>query len=114
MIDSIDHNVTKSEVRRKISETWTMPDNYRVKVYTYHDKSRKAYLSILATCTVEESGYAGIIIEYSTSEKDISRLAGNVPATRYNFNRMEEAHNLALESVSEQVAALLDRCWVLA
>jgi len=105
----ISHEIFKNDARRKITETWTTPENYRVKVYTYHDKIEKAYRSIIATCTVQESGTIGIHFEYSSSQTDVSRLAGKVSATRYNFNRMDEAHASAVESVRDLIAALLDQ-----
>ena len=105
----VSHEIFKNDARRKITENWTTPENYRVKVYTYHDKVKKSYWSILATCTVEESGTMGIYFEYSSSQTDVSRLAGKVSATRYNFNRMEEAHASAVESVRDLIAALLDQ-----
>jgi len=105
----ISHEIFKNDARRKITETWTTPENYRVKVYTYHDKAKKIYWSIVATCTVQESGTIGIYFEYSSSQTDVSRLAGKVSATRYNFNRMDEAHASAVESVRDLVASLLDQ-----
>jgi len=105
----ISHEIFKNDARRKITETWTTPENYRVKVYTYHDKSKKVYWSIIATCTVQESGSIGIYFEYSSSQTDVSRLAGKASATRYNFNRMEESHASAVESVRDLIAALLDQ-----
>jgi hypothetical protein len=79
-----------------------------VKVYTYHDKVKKAYWSVISECTVEASGTTGFYFEKHTMYTDLNRLAGRVEALRYNPENMKKAHELALYSVRELVDQLLE------
>jgi len=101
------HDKFTNEVTRKCVDTWTLDNNYRVKVYTYHDKVKKAYWSIIKECTVEASGTSGIYFERHSVHKDLNRLAGTVIATRYNPTNMVKAHDDALYAVRELVDQLL-------
>jgi hypothetical protein len=101
------HEKFTNEVTRKCVDTWTLDNNYRVKVYTYHDKVKKAYWSIIKECTVEASGNSGIYFERHSVHKDLNRLAGTVIATRYNPSNMVKAHSDAVEAVRELVEQLL-------
>ena len=101
------HDKFTNEVTRKCVDTWTLDNNYRVKVYTYHDKVKKAYWSIISECTVEASGDSGIYFERHSVHKDLNRLAGTVIATRYNPSNMVKAHSDAVEAVRDLVEQLL-------
>lgn len=101
------HEKHASDARRKITETWTMPDNYRVKVYTYHDKAKHVYWSIISECIVEESGTSGIYFERHSMQVDLNQLISSIPAARYNFRKLEHAHNLASYQVESLVYELI-------
>lgn len=104
---NVKHDKFYNHVTRKCVDTWTLDNNHRVKVYTYHDKVKKAYWSIISECTVEASGDSGIYFERHSLHKDLNRLAGTVIAARYNPSIMEKAHNDAVEEVRELVDELL-------
>jgi len=96
-----------NESTRKITETWTTADNYRVKVYTYHDKVKKVYWSIISECEVEESGSSGFYMEKHRLHVDLNRLISQTIATRFNYEKMATAHELAVVQVGDLVAELL-------
>ena len=96
-----------NETTRKITETWTTSDNYRVKVYTYHDKNKKVYWSIISECIVEPSGDSGYYFEKHSLRDDLNRLISQKLATRYNYDNLRAAHELAAAEVSSLVASLL-------
>ena len=104
---NIKHDKFSNHVTRKCVDTWTLDNNYRVKVYTYHDKVKKAYWSVISECTVEASGDSGIYFERHRMHDDFNRLAGTVIAARYNPSNMEKAHEAALDAVRELVDELL-------
>lgn len=101
------HEKFTNEITRKCVDTWTLDNNYRVKVYTYHDKVKKVYWSIISECTVEASGNSGIYFERHSVHSDLNRLANKVIATRYNPSNMVKAHSDAVEAVRELVEQLL-------
>ena len=101
------HEKFGNETTRKITETWTTSDNYRVKVYTYHDKIKKVYWSIISECIVEPSGDSGYYFEKHSLRDDLNRLISQKLATRYNYDNLRAAHELAAAEVSSLVASLL-------
>ena len=101
------HEKFGNETTRKITETWTTSDNYRVKVYTYHDKNKKVYWSIISECIVEPSGDSGYYFEKHSLRDDLNRLISQKLATRYNYEKMSAAHELAAAEVGSLVASLL-------
>ena len=102
------HERLLNHVTRKCVDTWTLDNNYRVKVYTYHDKSYKAYWSIIKECIVEESRTTGIYFERHTVHTSLNQLAGKVEALRFNGDVMVKAHDTAIESVRDLIDQLLD------
>lgn len=102
------HEKIVNEISRKCVDTYTLDNNYRVKVYTYHDKVKKVYWSTIKECTVEASGSEGIYFEKYTMHTDLHELAGRVEALRYNPENMKKAHEQALHSVRELVDQLLE------
>ena len=102
------HEKIVNEITRKCVDTYTLENDYRVKVYTYHDKVKKVYWSTIKECTVEASGSEGIYFEKHTMHTDLHELAGRVEALRYNPENMKKAHEAALYSVRELVDQLLE------
>lgn len=101
------HEKFTNEITRKCVDTWTLDNNYRVKVYTYHDKVKKVYWSIIKECIAEPSGNSGLYFERHSLYKDLNRLVSTVIATRYNPSNMVKAHSDAVEAVRELVEQLL-------
>jgi len=101
------HNKFINEITRKCVDTWTLDNNYRVKVYTTHDKVKKVYWSTISECEVEASGTSGIYFERHRMHEDLNKLVGKVIATRYNPTNMVKAHDDALYAVRELVDQLL-------
>lgn len=102
------HDKVGNSITRKISETWTLESGYRVKVYTYHDKSKKAYWAIIKECQVEESGTSGLYFERHALHSDLNRLIEQTLATRYAWHKLEQAHNIAVEKVQDLISQLLE------
>ncbi len=102
------HENFVNEITRKCVDTYTLENNYRVKVSTYHDKVKKVYWSTISECVVEASGTAGFYFERHTMYTDFNRLAGKVEALRYNPENMKKAHGLALDSVRGLIDQLLE------
>lgn len=102
------HEKIVNEVSRKCVDTYTLENNYRVKVYTYHDKVKKVYWSVIKECVVEASGTTGIYFEKHTVHTSLNQLAGKVEALRYSPENMKKAHEQALYSVRELVDQLLE------
>jgi hypothetical protein len=91
------HAQTINADSRRIVDTYTLENNYRVKIYTYHDKTRKAYLSVIKECVVSETGTAGIYFERSRPYVDLNHLLKSERATRYSLKDLTAAHAVALE-----------------
>lgn len=95
------HAQTINADSRRIVDTYTLENNYRIKIYTYHDKTRKAYLSVIKECIVSESGTPGIYFERSRPYADLNSLLNRESANRYSLRDLSTAHALALELGAE-------------
>ncbi len=102
------YNQISNDAHRKITDTYTL-GAYRVKVYTYHDKNKKAYWSIIKECVVEPSGHPDIYFEKSRLYTDLNKLINTAIATRYNYQHLISHHSKALDSVRELVDQLLEK-----
>ena len=100
------HEKLGNDINRRIVESWTREeDNYRVKVKTWHDKTRKAFISNLSECTIERN--EGYTMEKSVMYQSLNQLIQIQPVSRYNYEKMAEFHIQAAALVADQVAALL-------
>jgi hypothetical protein len=100
------HEKFGHEINRRITESWTREeDNYRVKVSTWHDKTRKAYLSNISECTIERRD--GFTMEKWTMYQSLNKLIQIQAVTRYNYEKMSDFHIQAVAQVMDQVTALL-------
>lgn len=90
---------------RKITTTYTLENNYRVKVSTYHFGSSKVIRSILSECITRESGI--FTMETHALYRDLNELVISEPVSRYAFKLLEDQHARALELVAQKVAVLL-------
>lgn len=91
------HAQTINADSRRVVDTYTLENNYRVKIYTYHDKTRKAYLSVIKECIVSETATPGIYFERSRPYVDLNHLLKSERATRYSLKDLTAAHAIALE-----------------
>lgn len=96
----MEHNQIVSSVGRRITDTYTLPNNYRIKITTYHDKTRKAYLSYIAEVMVSPSGSANIVFERSTRD-NLHKGLSIVNGLRYSAKDLHAAHAAALELGAE-------------
>jgi len=91
------HAQTINAASRRVVDTYTLENNYRIKIYTYHDKTRKAYLSVIKECVVRETDTPGIYFERSRAHVDLNHLLKSERATRYALKDLTAAHAVALE-----------------
>jgi hypothetical protein len=91
------HAQTINADSRRVVDTYTLENNYRIKIYTYHDKTRKAYLSVIKECIVSETGTPGIYFERSRPYTDLNHLLASERVTRYALKDLTAAHAVALE-----------------
>lgn len=89
--------------RRKIVSTYTLENNYRVKVSTYGD--RKVIRSILSECIVGKSGI--FTMETHMMFRDLNELIISEPVARYSFKLLEDQHARAVEMSAQNIALLL-------
>jgi hypothetical protein len=90
------HNQTISNERRRITDTYTLENNYRIKISTYHDRIKKVYWSTISECIVHDSGTPGIYFERHRMHADLNKLLITAPGIRYNSKDLHAAHNTAL------------------
>jgi hypothetical protein len=97
----VEHNQTILKDSRRVADTYTLPNNYRIKIYTYHDKNKHAYWSVIKECVVRDSGTAGIYFERHRSHVDLNKLLNITRAPRYSYTELITVHNLALQLGAE-------------
>ena len=90
------HNQIISNERRRITDTYTLENNYRIKISTYHDKVKKTYWSVISECVIRESG-AGVYFERHRMHADLNKLIATASALRYSSKDLHAAHAAALE-----------------
>jgi len=91
----VEHKQIISNERRRITDTYTLPNNYRIKISTYHDKAKKIYWSVISECVIRESG-AGVYFERHRMHADLNKLLATAPGLRYNSKDLHAAHAHAL------------------
>jgi hypothetical protein len=101
----MDHQKHGHEINRRIVESWTREDNYRVKVTTWHDKNRKAFISNISECQIEKN--EGYTMEKSVMYQSLNRLIQMEAVSRYNYEKMADFHAKAVTAVLDQINSLL-------
>lgn len=91
--------------RRRITESYTLENNYRVKISTWHDKARKAYLTNVSECQIQPRD--GYTMEFHAMYSDFNQTVIGERTSRYSWCDMERAHNIAAESVEDLVRELI-------
>jgi hypothetical protein len=105
-IENATYNKQGDHITRKILVTYTLENNWRVKIYTRHDKARKAYLTSVSECQVQHrDGYS---MEFHAVFTDFSKIVAAVPVARYSWHTLEAAHNLAFESSHDLIRQLIE------
>jgi len=100
------HEKFGHEINRRIVESWTREeDNYRVKVSTWHDKTRKAFISNISECTIEKND--GYTMEKSIMYQSLNKLVQIQAVSRYKYEKMADFHTQAVAQVMDQVNALI-------
>lgn len=94
-----------NESSRKITTTYTLENNYRVKVSTYHYANAKAIRSILSECITGTSGI--FTMETFAMFRDLNELVSQESVSRYSFKALEAHHAKAIGLASHKVAELL-------
>ena len=103
--ETIQHEKIAVDSRRKVSESWTRGDNYRVRVSTWHDKTRKTFISNISECQIQpREGYS---MEFFSPFVDLNRLIQAERVSRYNFAKLQEFHLQAVAQVQAEVDTLL-------
>ena len=96
---------TTDKAGRKIVTTYTLDNNYRVKLYTYHSANYKAIRTTLSECIAGKSGI--FTMETFMMFRDLNEGIISEPAARYSFNLLENQHARAIELAAQKVALLL-------
>jgi hypothetical protein len=91
----MEHKQIISNERRRITDTYTLPNNYRIKISTYHDRAKKTYWSVISECVIRESG-AGVYFERHRMHADLNKLLATAPGLRYSSKDLHTAHAQAL------------------
>jgi hypothetical protein len=101
----MDHQKHGHEINRRIVESWTREDNYRVKVSTWHDRNRKAFISNLSECKAEQR--EGYTMEFFSPFSDLNQLIQMQGVSRYNYEKMADFHDKAVTAVLDQIYSLI-------
>jgi hypothetical protein len=96
---------TVSAENRKIVTTYTLENNYRVKVSTYHSSSSKVIYSILSECIAGTSGI--FTMETFMMYRDFNERVISEPVARYSFKVLQDQHERAITQAAQKIALLL-------
>lgn len=102
---TIEKETVSNEITRKITDTYTV-ENYRVKVSTWHDKNRKAYITSVSECRIEKRD--GYTMEFHGIFADYYKTVKATRVSRYSFKSLEVFHQSNAEEVAAIVADLID------
>jgi len=94
-----------NEQGRKIVTTYTLENNYRVKVSTYHSSTSKVIHTILSECITGTSGI--FTMETFMMYRDLNERVLSEPVARYSFKALQDQHERAIEQAAQQIAYLL-------
>lgn len=93
------------EQDRKIVSTYTLENNYRVKLSTYHSSTSKVIHTILSECITGTSGM--FTMETFVMYRDLNERVISEPVARYSFKALQDQHERAITQTAQQVAYLL-------
>ena len=104
-----DKQVVKNKVLdqegRKIVTTYTLENNYRVKLSTYHSANYKAIRTTLSECITGASGV--FTTETFMMFRDYNKLVISEPTARYSFKLLQDQHERAIVLAAEEAVLLL-------
>ena len=101
-MQTIAKETTSNDITRKITDTYTV-ENYRVKVSTWHDKTRKAYLTSVSECRIEKR--EGYTMEYHGIFADYYKTIKAERVSRYSFTNLQKFH----DEVADEVAVIVNQ-----
>lgn len=102
----VKENKVIDQERRKIVTTYTLENNYRVKLSTYHYGNSKAIRSILSECITGTSGI--FTMERFTMYRDFNEIVMSEPVARYSFKLLEDQHARAHQIAASAISRLLE------
>ena len=102
---TIEKDVTRNEITRHITETYTI-ENYRVKVSTWHDKNRKAYITSVSECRIDKRD--GYTMEFHGVFADYYKTIKAERVSRYSFKSLTEFHDSTAQECAVIVNQLID------
>lgn len=94
-----------NEQGRKIVSTYTLENNYRVKLSTYHSSTSKVIHTILSECIAGTSGI--FTMETFVMYRDLNERVLSEPVSRYSFKALQDQHERAIEQEAQKIAYLL-------
>jgi len=103
--DTVEKETTRNDIGRKITESYTI-GTYRVKVTTYHDKSRKAYLTSVSECEIERRD--SYTMERHAIFANYYKIIKAERVNRYSFKSLEVFHDSTVPEVADIVSRLID------
>lgn len=104
-MDTVEKEVVRNDITRKITESYTV-GTYRVKVSTWHDKNRKAYLTEVSECEIERR--EGYTMERHAIFANYYKVIKTERVSRYSFKSLELFHDSIAEESAVIVASLID------
>lgn len=103
--DTVEKEVVRNDITRKITENYTI-GTYRVKVTTWHDKSRKAYLTSIGECEIEKR--EGYTMERHAIFASYYKVIKAERVSRYSFKSLELFHDSTAQEAGAIVTSLID------
>lgn len=103
-MQTIAKETTSNDITRRITDTYTV-ENYRVKVSTWHDKTRKAYFTSVSECRIEKRD--GYTMEYHGIFADYYKTIKAERVSRYSLTGLHKFHDEAADEAAAIVNQLL-------
>lgn len=92
---------------RKATDTYDLENGRRVKVYTYHYKSNKSFITTVSECSISYSGI--FTMESWLQNVDTMVRVSVIPCSRYSDKALAEAHAVGVIAAAELVRQLIEK-----
>jgi hypothetical protein len=102
---TVEKDSVRNEITRRITDSYTV-DNYRVKVSTWHDKSRKAYLTSVSECQIDKRD--GYTMERTTVFVSYYKIVKAEKVSRYSFKSLADFHASTEQEAADIVERLIE------
>lgn len=103
--DTIQKDSVSNETSRRITDSYTV-DNYRVKVSTWHDKARKAYMTSVSECQIERRD--GYTMERHAIFANYYKVIKAERVSRYSFKSLAEFHASTAQEAGDIIERLIE------